>query len=167
MEGRLCCCGEGKGKGRQVLEEIPLVLGSPLILGHSSKEGHTSDNSYHTPPLASSLVPTSSSPIKSNKENMEEMSSLVEIVDGSLDYNVPLPVPAPVLNLARFQHLLAVCGQRAVRRLGPPKSLFHPYACCRSIGDRSTTHQPGASCACSRFRDQTGTLLGWSSLTVG
>jgi len=44
MEGRLCCCGKGKGKEA---EEVVLFLGSPLVLDHPSNDDVNSDNSYH------------------------------------------------------------------------------------------------------------------------
>ena len=69
MEGRLCRCGKGKKWG--ALEEIPSVLNSPLVLGGDVNDGATSNNSYHTPPLASSSIsPSSSSVIESDKENL-------------------------------------------------------------------------------------------------
>ena len=62
MEGRLCRCDEGKGKGRAVLEEVPPTLGSPIVLGQAMDEDRHSDDSYHTPPLTSSSAPALSSP---------------------------------------------------------------------------------------------------------
>jgi len=44
MEGQLCHCGKGKGKGVQV--GGPSVLGSPLILDRPEDEGHHSDASF-------------------------------------------------------------------------------------------------------------------------
>ena len=149
MEGRLCCCDEGKGKGRATLEEVSPPLGSPLVLGQAMDEDHHSDDSYHTPPLASSSAPASSSPSESDKENVEIAPlGLVEIVKGSSDYDVPLPVPAPIINLAHFNHLITVHGQRVVCKLGPPKLVYHPYSCCCNIGARSSTHKPRAHCSC-------------------
>jgi len=44
MEDRLCCCQEGKGKGKAVEVPTSSVLGSPLVLEHSLAG---SDGSYH------------------------------------------------------------------------------------------------------------------------
>ena len=159
IEGRLCRCNEGKGKGRAALEEVSPTLGSPLVLGQAMDEDCHSDDSYHTPPLTSSSAPASSSPSDSDKENVEiPPSGLVEIVEGSSDYDVPLPVPAPVIDLTRFNHLIAVRGQRAVRKLGPPKLVYHPYSRCCTIGARSSTHQPGTHCSRQRLGYQNGTI---------
>ena len=159
MEGRLCCCNEGKGKGRAALEEESPTLGSPLVLGQAMDEDRHNDNSYHTPPLTSSLAPASSSPSESDKGNVEiTPSGLVEIVEGSSDYDVPLPVPAPVINQAHFNHLIMVCGQRAVRKSGPPKLVYHPHSRCCTIGARSSTHKPGACCSRQRLGYQDGRI---------
>ena len=159
MEGRLCRCNEGKGKGQATLEEVSPTLGSPLVLGQAMDEDHHSDDSYHTPPLTSPSAPASSSPSKSDKENVEiTPSGLVEIVEGSSDYDVPLPVPAPVLDLACFNHLIVVHGQRAVHKLGPPKLVYHPYSCCCTIGAHSSTHKPGAHCSRQQLGYQDGRI---------
>ena len=159
MEGKLCRCDEGKGKGRAALEEVSPALGSPLVLGQAMDEDRHSDDSYHTPPLTSSSAPASSSPSELDKENVEIVpSGLVEIIEGSSDYDVPLPVPAPVIDLARFNHLIAVHGQRAVRKSGPPKLVYHPYSHCCNIGARSSTHQPRTHCSRQRLGYQNGTI---------
>jgi len=67
MEGKLCCCG--KGRKQEVLEEISSILDSPLVLGEDINNGVVSDDSYHTPPIASSSLPPSSL-AKSDKENL-------------------------------------------------------------------------------------------------
>ena len=159
MEGRLCCFDEGKGKGRAVLEEVSPPLGSPLVLGQAMDEDCHSNDSFHTPPLTSSSVPASSSPAESDKENVEVTpSGLVEIVEGSSDFDIPLPVPAPTINLSHFNHLITVRGQRAVRKLGPPKLIYHPYSHCCNIGARSSTHKPGAHCSHQRLGYQDGRI---------
>ena len=138
------------------------VLGSPLILGCSTEEGHTSNNSYHTPPLTSSLLPTSSSPIiKSNKENIKMiMSGLVEIIKGSSDYDVPVLVPAPMIKYGVFSQLFAVCGKCVIYRSSPPKSTFYPYSHYCTIGAHSSTHQPRTSCSHLQLGNKTGSLVG-------
>jgi len=50
MEGKLCRCG--KGKGKEIVEVVPSVLGSPLVLDLPLEEDNNSDDSYHTPPIA-------------------------------------------------------------------------------------------------------------------
>jgi len=68
MEGKLCHCG--KGKGKEIAEVVPSLLGSPLVLDRPLEEDNNSDDSYHTPPIASSSIPSQSSPTnESNKEN--------------------------------------------------------------------------------------------------
>jgi len=68
MEGRLCWCG--KGKKKEAEEEVPL-LGSPLVFDRPLDEDINSDDSYHTPPVASSSQLSSSSPYQdSDKENV-------------------------------------------------------------------------------------------------
>ena len=152
MEGRLCRCDEGKGKGRATLEEVSPTLGSPLVLGQAMDEDRHSDDSYHTPPLTSLSAPASSTPSESDKENVEVVPlSLVEIVKGSSNYDVPLPVPTPITDLAHFNHLIAVCGQRAVCKSGPPKLVYYPYSHCCNIGARSSTHKPRAHCFCQQL----------------
>src|SRR5882762_2730732 len=142
MEGRLCHCGEGKD--RQVLGEIS-VLDSPIILGQDVLEDNVSDDSYHTPPIASSsMVPSSST--ESDKENSMVLydskvsmeSRLVEVEEEFLENVEPVVVPAPVLDTAGVARLIAVRHQRAVRSQGPPKSSYHPYAFCFAIGERSS-----------------------------
>ena len=77
-----------------------------------------SDESYHTPPLTSLTAPSLSPLTESDKENIKFVpSGLVEIVEGSSNYNVPLPVPAPTIVLAHFNHLIMVRGQCAVCKL--------------------------------------------------
>ena len=159
IEGRLCRCNEGKGKGRATLEEVSPTLGSPLVLGQAMDEDRHSADSYHTPPLTSSSAPASSSPAESDKENVEVPPlGLVEIVEGSSNYNVPLPVPTPIIDLARFNHLITVRGQRAVRKSGPPKLVYHPYSRCCTIGARSSTHKPGAHCSRQQLGYQDGRI---------
>ena len=138
MEDRLCHCKEDKGKGKAV--EVPSsgVLGSPLVLDRPLVR---SDDSYHTPPIASSKASSSSS--GSNKENVVVDGRLEEIKDE--DMEEPLQLPAPKLDVQGIKHLMAVCGQCAVRSQGAPKS-YHPYTRCCAIGDRVSTHRPGDLC---------------------
>jgi len=137
MEGKLCHCG--KGKAREPLQDVSPVLGSPLDLGCEIPEETDSNNSYHTPPIASSSVPLSSSPIiESNKENVmvlyDSHKSLVEIVDSPVENIVPLLVQEPRLDFSGISRLIAVRGQHAIRSQGRPKSSFYPYASCCRIG---------------------------------
>jgi len=104
MEGRLCCCG--KGKGKEVEKDVSL-LGSPLVLDHSLEEDINSDDSYHTPPVVSSSQPSSSSPYQdSDKENvssfdikLDTKTALVPIGDAppknACVLSVPRVVPSP------------------------------------------------------------------------
>ena len=146
MEGKLCRCG--KGKGREVEKDISL-LGSPLFLDRSLEEGIHSDDSYHTPPVASSSQPSSSSPHQdSDKENMSSefdmKTALVPIGDAPPENAVALFVREPALNIDGLERLVAVRGQRAFRSSGRPKSSFHPYLC--PIGVRSSTHRRSDPC---------------------
>ena len=120
------------------------------------EEDNASDDLYHTPPLAGSSVPSIPSSIveDSDQENPSNIGigyiprvPLSDITDKLVENSEPIPVPAPVLDRARIDHLIAVCGQRAVRTLGRPKS-YHPYPCCCTIGRQSSTHR--ASSCCSR-----------------
>ena len=126
MEDQLCRCQEGKGKGKAVVVTSSPILGSPLILDRPLGD---SDGSYHTPPVASAKVSSSSS--GSNKENVTIGSQLVEIKDEVMEN--PLHVPAPELDFQGIARLMAVRGQCAVRSKGPPKSTYHPYARCCAI----------------------------------
>ena len=149
MEERLCQCGKGKGKE---IEEVVSVLGSPLVLDRPSEEDVISDDSYHTPPVASSSQPSSSSLVyDSDKENVssfgpgwESKIVLVPIGDASPENAVAIPVRKPTLNLSGLDCLIVVHGQRAVRSSGCPKSSFHPYLC--PIGVRSSTHHQSDAC---------------------
>ena len=136
----MCRCKEGKGKWKAVGLSSSPVLDSPLVLDRPLAG---SDGSYHAPPVALSPVVQSSSS-GSNKENVAVDSQLVEIKDEVM--GSPLHVPAPKLDFQGIAHLMVVCGQRAVRSKGPPKSSYHPYACCCAIGDRVPTHRPGSLC---------------------
>jgi len=143
MEGKLCHCG--KGKAREPLQDMSPVLGSPLDLGREIPEETDRDNSFFTPPIASSSVPLSSSSIVvSNKENVmvlyNSCKPLVEIVDRPIENIVPLPVREPCLDFAGISWLIAVRGQRAIRSQGRPKLSFHPYASCCRVGQRSSSH---------------------------
>ena len=119
MEGQLCHCG--KGKGKEVDEESPSVLSSPLILDCSDEEGHTSNNSYHTSPLAGSSIASqlSSSVVESDKENVPAFGIgydlkkiILVLVDDAPPKNVvPLPIREPSLNISGLEQLIAVCGQ--------------------------------------------------------
>jgi len=137
MEGKLCYCG--KGKAKEPLQEVSPMLGSPLELGPEVPKDSGSDTSYHTPPIASSSTPSSSSPIvESDQENVmvlyDSRQPLVEIVDRPIKNIVPLPVREPCLDLAGISRLIAVRGQWAIRSQGRPKSSFHPYASCCRVG---------------------------------
>jgi len=139
MEDRLCRCKDVKGKGKAVEISSPGVLGSPLVLDRPLAG---SDESYRTPPITSSEVSSSSS--GSNKENVVVESLLKEIKEE--DMEEPRQVPVPKLDSAGIKCLMAVRGQRARRTQGPPKSPYHPYACCCAIGDRVPSHQPSSLC---------------------
>ena len=136
MEDRLCHCKEDKGKAVEVSSSG--ILGSPLVLDRPLAG---SDESYRTPPIASSEASSSSG---SNKENVVVDSLLKEIKEE--DMEGPLHLPAPRLDVAGIKHLMVVRGQRAVRSRGAPKSSYHPYARCCAIGDRVPTHRPGSLC---------------------
>ena len=143
MEGKLCHCG--KGKAREPLQDVSPVLGSPLDLGREIPEETDRDNSFFTPPIASSSVPLSSSSIVvSNKENVmvlyNSCKPLVEIVDRPIENIVPLPVREPCLDFAGISRLIAVRGQRAIRSQGRPKLSFHPYTSCCRVGQCSSSH---------------------------
>jgi len=154
MEGRLCHCG--KRKKWEVLEEIPSVLDSPLVLGGDINDGNISNNSYHTPPLASSSIPPlSSSVVESDKKNLVVLydsreSRLVEIVEDPIENVVSVPVHELSLDFAGISHLIAVHGQRTSHSQGCPKSSFHPYAFCCRLGHQSSTHRPGSLCLHSK-----------------
>jgi len=134
MEDHLCRCHKGKGKGKAVEISSSPVLGSPLVLDHPLAG---SDGSYHTPPVASSPVVSSSSS-GSDKENVVVKSRLVEIKDKVME-NM-LHVPAPELDFQGIARLMAVRGQRVICTQGPPKSSYHPYARCCTIGDQVPSH---------------------------
>jgi len=139
MEDRLCHCKDVKGKRKAVEISSPGVLGSPLVLDRPLAG---SDESYRTPPVASSEPSSSSS--GSNKENTVAESLLKEIKDE--DMEEPIPVSVSKLDSAGIKRLMAVRGQRARRTQGPPKSPYHPYARCCAIGDRVPSHRPGSLC---------------------
>jgi len=104
MEDRLCHCKDVKGKGKAVEISSPGVLRSPLILDRPLVG---SDESYRTPPAASSEVSSSSS--GSNKENTVAESLLKEIKDE--DMEEPIPVSVSKLDSAGIKRLMAVRGQ--------------------------------------------------------
>jgi len=103
MEGQLCHCG--KGKGREVVEEVSPILGNPLVLDHPLEEDNTSDDSYHTPPFASSSAPSQLSPLhESNKENLPVFSirydlriALVPIGEAPPENAIPIPIHEPTV----------------------------------------------------------------------
>jgi len=138
MEDRLCHCKEEKGKGKAVEVSSSGILGSPLVLDHPLAG---SDESYRTPPIASSEASSSSS--GSNKENVVVDSLLKEIKEE--DMEEPLQLPAPKLDVQGIKRLMVVRGQRAVRSQGAPKS-YHPYTRYCAIGDRVSSHRPGDLC---------------------
>jgi len=140
MEDRLCCCHEGKGKGKAVEISSSPVLGSPLVLDRPLAG---SDGSYHTPPVALSPVVLSSSS-GSDKENIAVKSRLIEIKEEVMEN--ALHVPAPELDFQAVARLVAVRGQHALRTQGPPKSSYHPYTRCCAIGDRVPSHRPSNLC---------------------
>jgi len=153
MEGNLCHCNQDS---RGLTQEAPSSLvGSPLVLGHQVDEGNISDNSYHTPPLAGSSVPSIPSSIveDSNPENSPNVGigyiprvPLSNITDGLVENSEPIPVPTPVLDRAGIDRLITVCGQQAVCTLGHLKS-YHPYPRCCIIGRQSSTHRAGSCCS--------------------
>jgi len=167
MEGRLCCCG--KGKGKEVEKDVSL-LGSPLVLDRSLEEDINSDDSYHTPPVVSSSQPSSSSPYQdSDKENvlsldieLDTKTTLVPIRDAPPENAVAVLVHEPTLNIGGLEHLVAVRGQRAFRSSGRPKSSFHPYLC--PIGVRFSSHHRSDPCTThpgsNRFMSPTGSDVG-------
>jgi len=150
MEGKLCHCG--KGKGKEITEVVPSLLGSPLVLDHPLEEDNNSDNSYHTPPIASLSIPSQSSPAdESDKENTSSFGTgydlkivLVPIGEAPPENTVAIPICEPTLNISGLECLIAVRGQRAVHTLGQPKSSFHLYLC--SIGMWSSTHHQSNPC---------------------
>jgi len=115
MESCLCRCG----KDHQVLGKISQVLDSPIVLGQDVPEDNVSDNSYHTPPIASLSIAPSSLLVESDKENglvfcnskSPLETCLVEIDEDSMENIDPVPVPAPVFDFARIARLMTVCGQ--------------------------------------------------------
>lgn len=132
MENKLCHCSWGTPELTQ--EDASSLLGSSLVLGRQAEEDNTSDNSYHTPPLVSSSIPSAllSSITNSDKENSVNpgvgyisQSPLVETTQGPLENVDPIPIPAPVLDVDRINCLFTVCGQRAVCTLGCLKT-YHP-----------------------------------------
>jgi len=140
-----------QGKEMEVDEEGPSVLRSPLVLDHSEEGGNTSDDSYHTPPLAGSSIPShpSSSLVKSDKDNVpvygigyDPKITLVPIGEAPLENVIPIPIGELSLNISGLDRLIAVCGQQAVHTAGCPKSTFHPYdhSCHCPIGTWSSTH---------------------------
>jgi len=150
MEGRLCCCG--KEKGKEIMEVVPSLLGSPLVLDRPLEEDNNSDDSYHTPPIASSSIPSQSSLAdESDKENVlsfgisyDPKIILVPIGEAPPENTVAIPVRETTLNINGLECLIAVCGQHAVHTLGWPKSSFHPYLC--PIGVWSSTHCRSSAC---------------------
>jgi len=164
MEGQLYRCG--KGKGREVEEEVSPILGSPLVLDCSLEEGNTSDDSYHTPPFASLSVPPQSSPInKSDKENSpafgigyDPRTVLVPIGDAPPENTIPIPICEPTLNLSGLERFIVVHGQQAICSLGRPKSSFHPYLC--PIGVRSSTHRQSSACCSYQGVDREMSSMG-------
>ena len=153
MEGKLCRCNS---ESRGSTPEAPSsLLGSPLVLDRRVEEDNASDDSYHTPPLAGSSVPSIPSSLveDSDRENLPNPGigyishiPLSDITDGLVENVEPIPVPAPVLDRTGIDRLLAVRGQRAVRTLGRPKS-YHPYPRCCPIGRNSSTHRAGSCCS--------------------
>ena len=152
MEGKLCQCGqktEETGQG-----DTSSLLGSPLDLNHPLMDDYDSANSYHTPPLAGSSIPSlpSSSVANSNKENVNPGLGckfplhLIEILEDPLENVEAIPIPALVLDVDSICCLFTVRGQRAVRTLGRPKT-YHPYTNCCSVGCRSSTHHAGSVCS--------------------
>ena len=87
-----------------------------------------------------------------SKSSLE--THLVEMDEGPMENIDPVPVPVPVFDFAGIAQLMTVRGQRAVRSLGPPKSLYHPYSTCCAIGKQSTTHRPSHHCL--RLKTQRG-----------
>ena len=149
MEGQLCHCG--KGKGRNVEEGRVSLLDSPIALGRDIDEGSSSDDSYHTPPLAGSSIPLVSSSSGSSEEQALVLydsrdSALIKIHEEIVENHCLVPIPSPCLDTAGIARLIAVHGQHVICTLGHPKSTFHPYACC-SIGERCSTHRPSRLCS--------------------
>jgi len=153
MEGNLCHCNQDSCGSTQ--EAPSSLVGSPLEFGHQVDEGNVSDDSYHTPPLAGSSVPSIPSLIVEDSEQKNSSNvgigyipcvPLSDITDGLVENSGPIPVPAPVLDRAGINRLIAVRGQRAVRTLGRLKS-YHPYPRCCAIGCQSSTHRAGSCCS--------------------
>jgi len=115
MESHLCHCG----KDHQVLGKISHVLDSPIVLGQDVPKDNISNNSYHTPPVASLSIAPSSSLVESNRENglvlynlkLSLETCLVEIDEDPMENINPVPVPVPVFDFARIARLMTVCGQ--------------------------------------------------------
>jgi len=127
MEGKLCHCG--KGRDHQVLGEVS-VLDSPLVLGLKVPKDTGSDDSYHTPPIASSSIGPSSSLANANKENAliiynSRASLLQKIEDKPIKNAQPLPVPAPVLDSTSVSRFLFGCGMWSTCHLLSGSSSIH------------------------------------------
>jgi len=134
MEGRLCCCG--KGKGKEVEKDISL-LGSPLVLDCSLEEDVNSDDSYHTPPVVSSSQPLSSSPYQDfDKENVSsfdiELDTKIALVPIG---DAPPRTPSPSRSANR---LSTSVGWSAWLRcvdsvLSVPRVVPNPHSICTSV----------------------------------
>ena len=147
MEDQLCHCG--KGKGREVLGEIPSVLDSLFEFNSFLPKAQFSVESFHSTSESAIKAPLSSFLSKENNLVIynSNTSHLIEIVEEPIENVMPIPVPPPVLDTDSIAQLLLVRNQHAVHSKGPPKSSFHPYTCCCAIGVRSSTHRAGLLCS--------------------
>jgi len=147
LEDQLCHCG--KEKGREVSEEIPPVLDSLFKFNSSLPKAQFSVKSFHSASeSATKALPSSSSGKEKDLVIYDSnVSHLIEIVKEPVENVTPIPVPPPVLDTDSIAQLLSVHNQCAVRSKGPPKSSFHPYTHCCTIGVRSSTHRARSLCS--------------------
>jgi len=164
LEKNRCRCSqkEGKGKGKEVLKvHGSPVLGGPIELVPATSGEESSGSSYVTPPMAgaSALSPSDCCDvpklelIQEDKENNTPRPGIGYYLDevvaelGNRDEESFSPgnraiVKAVKTNvLAHRSDIIAVRGQRAVRTLGRPKSLFHPYPTIRRLLGHKFRHE--------------------------
>jgi len=145
LDSGMCCCGLNvKGKGREIVpveEDIPDVLGSPIVLPPTISAG--SSSSYLAPPIAnkSSSVKVEESLVSplvlmNDKDKENELLPGIGVVNaycrfealqrGSMDARSFIKETRAILQ-EYSGDMIAVRGQRAFRSQGPPESQFNPY----------------------------------------